>query len=692
MKYFYSLLVTFSCIAGFAQDLAIKIPKEALVVATIKGDNLTQLMSISEINNSYLGQELLKDMSRNQDQPFKSLEDLGLNLEASSYYFYQATDSISYNVILVPIKDVSKFEHLMTSKKDLNIITKGGFKTLDDQSKTSITVLWDQSTMVLVMGDISDYYFEDEEVMKRYGLQEIPAYSYGEETTEVYSTPYEEDVITEAVEVTDDDNYIIEAPMIESTEAEEAAEEVEDSVMEVVEDVPEVIEAPVIEEPMEKVLTVSPPPPPPPMVMGNDVDVVEGVYDENVYDTEPYDDSYNDSYNTAYNNNYDIKKGLEKEWSMAQAIKILSQSAEQSIVNNKSYLKSLDKNAEATLWIGDFAKIYENLVGGYYFNNLLGFNMGSMYSNSGMSAKLYAEKEDMRLTTSYFMSESMAKSYKKMMDQKLNRKFLDYVNEDRMIGYMSYAVNTEAALTEYPKILKNLYGNLPMYGEEASLAVDLVELLLDEAAVAKVFPGDMLFLLSGISEKEMTYKSYEYNDDYEYEEIEKTKKETVPDFLMMISSEDQTLMKKLVNYGIKKEVVEAKNDYYALKIPESPLAVFLAFKNDIVFLGTSEDEIIKIMTGKFDSKVSSKHKKILKNSNYSVYLSGKQLASKIPVDDLGVRDMKMLNWFLSNSEDAYITSSKMKGNTLEAEMVIGVPASQENSLKYIFNMIETFAK
>ncbi|MGJ8591535.1 MAG: hypothetical protein ACSHXF_03245 [Aquaticitalea sp.] len=658
MKQFLLLIFLVSFSSVFSQDLTSSIPGDALIVATVKGENLTQLMSIDEINNSYVGKEILKDFSRKQETPFASLADLGFNLEASSHYFLQANDSVRYNVFVVPIKNSSQLEALLVSKNEMKIVSKDGFKILEDEKKTDVVIVWNDSKMLMVMGEVSDRYFEEKEVMERYGLQDLYDYSY--------------DIIEEAEDYGD---YVVEEAYPEDSE------DIEETVIESTENDVEEVEEPVL---------MSPPPPVAPT--SPETEIAEDVYEDEYEDEDEYDDSYYSDYSTKYNTNYDIKKGLEKEWSMAQAIRLMTQSSSQSIVSNKSYMSSLDKNAEATLWVGDFSKIYDNLMGGMYYADLMGFNFGSMYADSEMSAKLYAEKDEMRLNTSYTMSESMADSYKKMMDQKLNRKFFDYINEDRMIGYMSYAMNTEEALKEYPKILKNLYGNMPMYGEEASLGVDLFELLLDEEAVAKVLPGDMLFLLSGISEKEMTYKTYNYNDDFEYEEIEKTKKETVPDFLMMITSEDQNLIKKLMNYGIKKEVIEAKNGYYSMVIPESPLSVFMAFKDDIVFIGTSEIEMSKIVRGTFDSKLSSKHKKLLKNSNYAAYLSGKQLASKIPMDELGEKEMTKLNWFLQNSEDAYISSSKMKGNVIEADMVIGVPASQENSLKYIFNMIETFAK
>ncbi|MGB6267913.1 MAG: hypothetical protein WBF67_02800, partial [Olleya sp.] len=228
--------------------------------------------------------------------------------------------------------------------------------------------------------------------------------------------------------------------------------------------------------------------------------------------------------------------------------------------------------------------------------------------------------------------------------------------------------------------------------EEASLGMDLFSLLLDEEAVAKVLKGDMLFLLSGISQQEVTYTSYEYNDDYEYVEVEKTKTETLPDFLLMASTEDPSMINKLIRYTQNKELVTFQNGFYTFKTPQSPLAIHFTIKDGIVFLGTSDIEMRKIVSGTFKAKVSSAHKKMMLDNSYSVYVSAKQLASQLPLEEMGVDRSGKLEWFLNTSEDAYMKASKIKGNSLESEMVVNVPKSETNALKYLFNIIETFIK
>ncbi len=623
------LSIALICVTAFttAQNNSSKIPSDAAVVATIKGQNLLQLMSMEELNSSFMGTEIIKELSRKNNK-FSALEDFGFNLNASSHYFYQANDSVNYNAFLVPIKDTTKFEDFLKTQSKKEIINNNGLKSLE--SNNEVAIVWDNSTLVMVVASPNKMYFQDEQVMANYGLKKDNYYGYNTEAT------------AEVVEEYDYDEEEVEETVTESTEYEEEE---------------------IVEE---------------------EVEIEETVIEST---EEDYDYGY-----TYDNSNYEIKKALSNKWSLLKAEQILLQAPSRSIIKNKSYLKSLDNKAEATLWVNDFGQLYSNLLGSMYYGQLAGFDLASMYANNGLTAKLFLENDKMMLNTTYIMSDQMAKSYKIMTSRKLNKKFLNYVNEDRMIGFMSYAMDTEGTLIEYPKLIKSIYSSMPEFGEEAALGVDLFSLLLDEEAVAKVLKGDMLFLLSGISKQDVTYTTYEYNDDYEYVEVEKTKTETVPDFLLMASTEDPSMINKLLNYSANKQMVTFNNGYHTFKIPKSPLAIHFTIKDGIVFLGTSEAEMEKIVSGTFDAKVSKKSKKMMLDNSYSIFVSAKQLAAQLPIDEMGIDRTGKLEWFLNTSEDAYITASKIKGNTVNTEMVIEVPKTEENALKYLFNIIEKFAK
>ncbi len=105
---------------------------------------------------------------------------------------------------------------------------------------------------------------------------------------------------------------------------------------------------------------------------------------------------------------------------------------------------------------------------------------------------------------------------------------------------------------------------MPKYNEELEIASELLSVMMDEKAIAKVVKGDALFLVTDIAQKEYTYKTYEYNDDYDRKEIERTKKETLPEFLFMMSSEDSYIIQRMLNYGVKKGAIKLNNGIYTL--------------------------------------------------------------------------------------------------------------------------------
>lgn len=640
------------CVSAYswAQETSHIIPKDAIVVASLKGNNLLQLLSMDDLNTSFMGKEILQKLSNKHETVYTSLEDFGLNLNSSSHYFHQINDSISYNAFVFPIKEISKFEDFIVKQMSDEVISVNGVRTFKDKKKDAI--VWNETTLVIVNGSMSSIYFDQEEVMERYGLT-VDSYYY------------------------DDVAVAVEAPE-DSYDYYEDSEDVVDAVAEPAEEAIATVAVGRWED-QEGEKIISEPSKP-------------SEYDYNEEDnSDEEEDYYSEDYYDIYTANDSIKSELQNDWSLQRAMAIILQPENQSIITNKSYQSSLDKDAEATLWIRDFGVLSDNLLGNMSYA-LGGFNMTSMYDNTSLTAKLFTEKDRIQLSTAYTVNDQWAKSYKKITSRKLNSKLLKYVNEDRMVGYMSYAIDTKSALQEYPAMMKSMYGNMPLYGEEASLAIDLFELLLDEEAVAKVFPGDMLFLLSGISQKEVTYTTYEYDDNYDYVEVEETRTETVPDFLLMVSSEDSRLLKKLINYGAKRDFVVFENGFFSIKIPESPLDLHFIIKDGILFMGTSETEMHKIATSNYDAKLSKKHKKRMQNSNYSMFINGSQLASNIPMDGMSEKEMSKMNYFLTNATDAYISSSKIKGNVIAGEMIIEVPSKEQNSLTYLFKLIENLAK
>jgi hypothetical protein len=608
---------------SYAQDLVHKIPADALAVATLKGKNLTELISLTEFNKSFSGKKILSKLSKNTDRSYTAIEEIGFNLTSSFYHYNQSNDSVTYNCVLAPVKNAAQLDAFYTQSKQ-KFSVKGSMRSYYNPDSTEVAH-WNDQIFFAVIGSGKKEYFSRPEVIERFGLTD--AYPVNDAVTDTATT-------IDIAEYDSTDSVLVDSTIVDT--------EIADST---------VVNAEMNDQQEEIAISDTP---------GSN----------------------------PFFKNEQQKKSIVAAWIQHMVDEFFAGTNKTSILNNNDFLKSQDAQAEATIWVSGIDKLFNSYMPSIPY--LKGMSFFNGYGSG--NAKFYLEDKSIKLTTSMTFSDEIAAVFKRVHQRKLNKRFLKYVNEDRMIGYMGYALDTKAYLEEYPKLMSKIYGSV--YAEEIGMAADLFSLLLDEQAIGKVVKGDALFIFNGLSRNEVSYKSYEYNEDnFERKEVMKTKKETLPDFLMMISSEDTRLIDKLIAYGVKKELVKKGAGYYELSIPKSPLALYFTIKDGIIFFGTNKTEMDNIAGNSYVAKVSGKHKKNLLNSNYSAYFSGKKLAGKIPSEELGsAKKIEKANRVLNALGDIYLNSNPIKGNILSGQVSMDIPANQPNALKYLFSIIEDATK
>ncbi|HJT72650.1 MAG TPA: hypothetical protein VJ720_01505, partial [Chitinophaga sp.] len=145
---------------GMAQDLAYKIPEKARMVASFRADQLFRLYPAAEFDTSAMGRELLGKISKKSSADFKSIEDLGLDLKGTIYYYSQHTDSINYNCVLIPIKDAGKVEKLFTEDERAAFTRQNGVTALQTAVNKPL-VAWNNEILVVTYGTLNKYFLED---------------------------------------------------------------------------------------------------------------------------------------------------------------------------------------------------------------------------------------------------------------------------------------------------------------------------------------------------------------------------------------------------------------------------------------------------------------------------------------------------------------------------------------------------
>jgi hypothetical protein len=659
-----------------AQDLVKKIPLNAFTVATIKGDNVFKLMFVKDFNESFLGKKLLTETSKSLDKNFTSIEDFGINVEKNMYYFNQLSDSITYNCFLIPIKDAMKFESLIQNKEK-KFTQQGDIRTMVLPDSTSI-IKWNKDMLYFVAGSINNSFFSDSIKSARYGIKEIR-----------FQNNYDDVAIADSSVVVSDTVYTTTAepmvevaapPIIEKARVQKKASPGKTSKKRRIKKKTGKKKA---VKPKKVTWTQN-------VEFEMEADPSEEVVDSTATAKANIDAQY-DTYQQERAEQDAKKKRLAFIWMTAQADQIFNGNY-QSIENNKSYAASLDHKAIAELWVSSLQDAYSAISPSFGAYG----KAGLMKGYGSLNAKLFMDNKSFRISTGLELSQEQADSYKKILNRKLNKKFLKYVNSEKALGFMSYSIDTKAYLEEFPKLLKQTYGSFmgAKMDEEMDLGGDLISLLLDEEAVSKVIKGDALFVINGLKTKEVTYTSYEYDDDYKQKEVTKTKNETLPDFLFMFSSEDTRLINKLIKYGVNKNFVSAEGSIYKIMEKKSPVDIYFQIKDGIVFFGNSLTEMQGIQNNQYRSnKLSKMHKQLLSKNNFSFLFNAQNLVGKVPASEIGGEETaKKFNSTLEKMGNVYMKSNPVKGNAVSADISAEIPNGHENALKYLFSLIENAAK
>ncbi|WP_262248184.1 hypothetical protein [Parapedobacter soli] len=636
-RFFQTITALFLVLSVSAQDLAHKIPNDAFAVVNIRTDHFFKLMSVDDFDRSNIGKIIIEKSRQADLQEVNSIADFGIALDRPGYFYATLSDSIVYLSFLLPIADVEKVEAHFA--KGETVSSHGKFRSFTKAATgDSVIFAWDETMLSITTPSLVDGYFLQDDVAERYGIRN---YSYAD----YYNQPVDEEATDwGSVEWWADSVYADTAAWDEVAAVADSVYAEADSVAYEYDDY-------------------------------NDATLLgENQDEENLYDT-------------YYAADQEIKRKLANEWGEAFVESQFNSVPVASVLTNRSYLSSVSKDALATLWIPSFEAIYTALL-----PELLDFGeSGDLFSYYGsLQVGLFADKEGFKLRSQMELEDSMAKTFKRIYGRKLNRKFLKYINVDEAIGLFALSMDTRAYLEELPGLLKNTYANLfEQYKDDISLGADLVSLLLDEAAIAKTAKGDALFVLNGLAEQEVPYISYEYDEDYNYTEVEATKVETIPDFLLMFSSDDVSLYNRIMTYTTRKGYVTEDDGVYRLSQEDLPFELVFTRKNGVVFVGTSVEQLASIVAGSYQGKVDRQTRRLLTKNKFAGLLSARKLSKEVPTEQLVSLDRYIaFQKIFGSMGDFYFKSDGVKGNHISAEFVARTPQGYDNAIQYLFGLVD----
>ena len=366
-----------------------------------------------------------------------------------------------------------------------------------------------------------------------------------------------------------------------------------------------------------------------------------------------------------------------------------------SIKSNSLFLQLVNKNADISLWI-DSTGLFNRLpsiygISKFDFNALPGY---------AQAVNLFFEKDKVKVEHQVmYGNEATARSFKSVYNSKQNPSFVNYLRAGDL-AHVSISVNTEALMNFYYGFMRKALTGMPYIGKETDLIdayVDIMEIIIDEKAIANMLPGNGLFVLHALKPKQVEYIAYDYDANFSPKQTVKTKTEMSPDFSVIFETKNENIFNKLVNLPIKLNKDQHYNytktgDFYTLVLGEKNVIdkLYFVVKNGHCIISTSLPDIKGVLPPGVNGPDAATRQSFL-NSNYSGSINFKSLVAGFASEVTDKKNKKMMNYLQANVNNLTFESSA-ENNGLKTTMLLNIAGKHNNSLEYFFNLVEGLLK
>ena len=344
-------------------------------------------------------------------------------------------------------------------------------------------------------------------------------------------------------------------------------------------------------------------------------------------------------------------------------------------------------NADIASWI-NYEAVYGKMSSFYYLLGSINSNNGINNSNNsikGMNVDFYFENNKARMEQKVEYSESLANVMQKVVARKPNKNIYNYFPKQEPLAYFSYHSSTEELLKNYPEIMEQLLSNMPIDKKDTEIITDLISTIVDEEATATLFDGDISMFLHAMESYESTFMSRTYDENYEEVEEEKTITKTRPIFTMIMTSTHPKMGDKLLNLGVRKNLLQKGDGYYLVNQSEDLGDMIILKKGDVMVFTNGLNYLNDGSKSDFTKKVK---KDLSKNYFYGNFEMQRFFKAYLLNQDLGSDTAKMIRLGNQFKNMEFKASNKLNNHIMKLEMEINSNFSNENIILQTLDLID----
>ncbi|MGH1518692.1 hypothetical protein [Chryseobacterium sp. JK1] len=632
-----------------------KIPSDAVFYMEVNGKQLNNKINWNKLN------PLLNELSKKKEKlSWTDYSKTGIKYDATQYHYASFNDSIkTYNTHFI-IDNKEKFQEFVNSvkKKGLEISKKSNYSYVDIDD--DIFVAWNGSRAVLSFVSYTKPYkdiWKDEAVADSAVAVAVDSVAVDAADSAYIEEPEKPfDYKDEIRNLKDDIKYLKESIKDNNLEIARIQKDIKYLQKH-------------HQYPKEKEYPESP----------------EQEEEQPAYDETETDKAFQKEQDSIRRENYKIvKKQAENHFDQYFSSNL-------TIEAPKDMLAFRDDHSDVFVYT-DYGRIVKE---GIYGKTMKLYDFGQVFQNmynSSTAYNLYFDKDKVRLVNNYqHKNPEIQKNVSAIYKGKKNRKLLDLIN-DKSVGY--YAVNVNGG-----KCFDLMYSLLQDSGEteykkEMELIMETMKIVLDEEAIAKIAPGNGIFVLNELKSKTVEYTDYEYDADFNEKEVKKTKDIAVPNFTFAFATENEGYWKRIfelltTNKKLAKKFSK-KGNFYTFKDEKSGGyldQLFFTVKDGVVYLMSSTENILPTS----QSEVSRKWAKDSSKYPLSGRLDLQKLLIGLDKEFKSPSERKTLDFLRKNIGEMYY-KTEVKGESIQTEMNYNIKGSSENSLMYFFELFDQIFK
>lgn len=651
----------FGCTLAFSQQ-KMKLPKDALFYMEINGKQLSQKVNWQKLNPFLF--EVTKEDKEKQPS-WSDYSKTGIKYDAVQYHYASFNDSVkTYNAHFM-LDDKEKFlEFINSSKKNgLEISRKNNYSyvNLDDD----MFVAWSGDRAVLKMISYTKPYKSDWDEVSMIDSAAVAVDSAAVAIDSAYvEKPF--DYKEEIKYLKEDIKYLKED--IKEHNAEIARKQKDIKYLEKHHKYPEEKKGSTDEN-----------------YSGPKAEVLPPVQEEESEEVAADDLAYQKELDSMKIEEFKIVKKLAE----SDFDRYFNSNLELDVP--KEMLRFRDSGSDVFVYT-DYGNIVRNGNYGRAMSRYAFIGLIEKAYNSNSSYNLYFDRDKVRLVNSYQHKDAdVQKSIASVYKGKKNKKLTALIN-DKSIGY--YAVNVDGS--KYFDMMYSLMKDVEEgeYQKEIELVMETMKIVLDEEAIAKIAPGNGIFVLDELKSKTVEYTDFEYDDDYNEKEVKKTKEVMVPNFTFAFATENEGYWNRVFNLlTTNKNTAKKfskKGTFYEFKEGESDGyfdQLFFTVKDGIVYVTSSTDN----MLSKNKSEISEKWAKDSVKYPLSGRFDIQRLLTGLEKEFKSTSERKTLDVVRKNVGEVYF-KTEAKGERIEMEIDYKIRNSSENSLMYFFDLFDEIYK